>query len=273
MATENNRKPGAGQSPWRLGVVSYLNARPLICGLERESTVRLDFDVPSRLTARLLGGDFDAALVPVIDLLRHKSELQIVSNACIGCDGETLTVRIFSKVPPADIRCIHLDLDSHTSVILARLVWPALYGKDVSFVRLEDAATLEECESVLLIGDKVVGISPEEFRYQVDLGSAWKTWTGLPFVFAVWAADRNRDTRSLGEMLGAARDRGVRKAGQLAIEYGPGHGWPAALAQQYLERYLTFGLTDKHVEGMIRFFDRAAAGGLVPGAQELQATP
>ena len=50
-----------------------------------------------------------------------------------------------------------------------------------------------------------------------------------------------------------------------------GHGWPAALAQQYLERYLTFGLTDKHVEGMIRFFDRATAGGLVPDAQELQA--
>jgi predicted solute-binding protein len=90
-------------------------------------------------------------------------------------------------------------------------------------------------------------------------------------VFAVWAASRDRDTRSLGEMLGAARDRGVRKAGQLAIEYGPGHGWPAALAQQYLERYLTFGLTDKHVEGMIRFFDRATAGGLVPDAQELQA--
>ncbi len=271
MITENSHKHGVGQSPWRLGVVSYLNSRPLICGLERESTVRLDFDVPSRLTARLLSGEFDAALVPVVDILRHKNELQIVSNACIGCDGETLTVRIFSKVPPTDIRRIHLDLDSHTSVILARLIWPALYKQDVSFVRLEDAASLEQCESVLLIGDKVVGISPDEFRYQVDLGSAWKTWTGLPFVFAVWAADRSRDTRSLADVLGAARDRGVRKAGQLAIEYGPGHGWPAALAQQYLERYLTFGLTDKHVEGMICFFDRATADGLVPEAHELQA--
>jgi len=271
MSAENSHKHGVGQSPWRLGVVSYLNARPLICGLERESAVRLDFDVPSRLTARLLGGEFDAALVPVVDLLRHQDELQIVSNACIGCDGETLTVRIFSQVPPTDIRRIHLDLDSHTSVILARLIWPALYGKDVSFVQLQDAASLEQCESVLLIGDKVVGISPDQFRYQIDLGSAWMTWTGLPFVFAVWAADRARDMRSLGEMLDAARDRGVRKAGQLAIEYGPGHGWPAALAQQYLERYLTFGLTDKHVEGMIRFFDRATASGLVPRAQELQA--
>jgi chorismate dehydratase len=117
----------------------------------------------------------------------------------------------------------------------------------------------------------VVGISPDQFRYQVDLGSAWMTWTGLPFVFAVWAADRARDTRALADMLCAARDRGLRKAGQLAVEYGPGHGWPAALAQQYLERYLTFGLTDKHVEGMIRFFDLATASGLAPHAQKLQA--
>ena len=69
----------------------------------------------------------------------------------------------------------------------------------------------------------------------------------------------------LADMLSAARDRGVRKAGELAVEHGPAHGWPLALAQQYLERYLSFGLTDKHAEGMVRFFDRATAGGLARG--------
>ncbi len=271
MRGENSHNYSSGQSPWQVGVVSYLNARPLICGLEKDPAVRLRFDVPSRLTTRLMQGDFDAALIPVTDLLEHICDLQIISDACIGCDGETLTVRVFSKVLPERIRRIHVDLDSHTSVVLARLIWPALHRNDVTFVDLSDSTPVEECESVLLIGDKVVGVDPDQFGYQVDLGSAWKTWTGLPFVFAVWAAPQSKNAKPLTRILSAARDRGLKKAGQLAVEFGPAHGWSASLAQQYLQRYLTFGLTDKHVEGMIRFFDLAKANRLIPDSKEFQA--
>lgn len=230
----------------------------------------MSFDVPSRLTERLANGDFDAALIPVIDLLDPRMDLRIISDACIACDGETLTVRVFSRVPPAEVRRIHVDLDSHTSVALARLIWPALYRQDVEFRDFTEGAPLGECQTVLLIGDKVVSAATADFRYQVDLGGAWKTWTGLPFVFAVWAAPRGTDARPLARMLASARDRGIKKAGQIAVEYGPAHGWSAALAQQYLQRYLLFGLTDKHVEGMMRFLDLARANQFVAGSKELQ---
>ena len=254
-----------------LGVVSFLNARPLIRGLDQEPTIRLLFDVPSSLTNRLLDGEFDAALIPVIDLWEHRSELRIISDSCIGCDGETLTVRVFSQVPPEEISRIFVDGDSRTSVALAKLLWPALFHRHPDFEQLNAEYEINGCESVLLIGDKVVGIDPAQFRYQVDLGGAWKTWTGLPFVFAVWAARRNHDIGVLGAQLAAARDLGVKQAGRMAVEFGPAHGWPVSLAQQYLQRYLTFNLTEKHVEGMVRFFDHAQAGGLILCGEEVQA--
>lgn len=270
MNVNDNQITPAGQSFWRLGVVSYLNAKPLISGLENESAVRLCFDVPSHLPAGLARGEFDAALIPVIDLLYRGCELSIISDACIGSDGETLTVRVFSKVPPDQIRRIHLDLDSHTSAALVRLLWPAVYRQDVEFVDCGESDSIDDFEAVLLIGDKVVAVHPEQFRYQVDLGGAWKTWTGLPFVFAVWAAPKNSASSALGALLSRARDDGVKKAERLAVEYGPAHGWPVSLAQQYLQRYISYGLTDKHVEGMVRFLDLARQHGLSPLREQLQ---
>ena len=271
MDSHDSHNPARSQIRWKLGVVSFLNARPLIFGLDRVPTIRLLFDVPSSLTGRLLNGEFDAALIPVIDIWEHRSSLRIVSDSCIGCDGETLTVRVLSQVPPADVRQIFVDSDSHTSIALAKILWPALFRRQLDFQNLTPRFQVGECEAVLLIGDKVVGVDPAQFRYQVDLGGAWKTWTGLPFVFAVWAARRDHDTGELSAQLATARDLGVKYAGRLAVEFGPAHGWPVSLAQEYLQRYLTFSLTEKHVEGMVRFFDHAQARSLSPRGEELQA--
>ena len=178
---------------------------------------------------------------------------------------------MFSKVPPDQIQRIYVDPDSRTSIVLAKLIWPALYGNDVAFVDLDSAANFDHHESILLIGDKVVAMQLDEFRYQVDLGSAWKTWTGLPFVFAVWAADAGPNTVALGRFLSTVRDAGIRQVGQLAVEFGPAHGWTPALAQQYLQHNLRFGLSDKHVEGMVRFLDLANERGFAAQRKELQA--
>jgi chorismate dehydratase len=221
--------------------------------------------VPSRLAPRLLAGEFDAALVPVVELLRPEAGLTIVSDACIAADGETLTVRVFSKIPPGDIRRMWVDSDSRSSVTLARVMWPDLYGTDVEFVPLPEGAPVEAFDTVLLIGDKVVAVEPRTFRYQVDLGGAWKTWTGLPFVFAVWAAPRGRAGRALTLELNRARDRGVTRLAELAVEHGPLLGWPVELAQEYLLRYIRYALTEKYVEGMVRFLDLAR--GHLPWAQ------
>ncbi len=257
----------AGTEFWRLGVVSYLNSRPLVHGLDADPAVALHFDVPSRLAVRLDDGSVDAALVPVVDLAAPHRKWKVISDACIGCDGETLTVRVFSRVPPERVARIFVDGDSHTSVVLAQLIWRELYGRPVTVTPLADAPA--DAAAILLIGDKVVTSKPIDFEIETDLGAAWKSLTGLPFVFATWAADAATDTARLGRRLEAARDAGVRCASVIAEDVGPGMGWPVATARRYLTARLSFTMTPRHVQGMRRFLELAVRHQLVPAALEL----
>ena len=253
----------------RLGVVSFLNARPLIEGLERTDGVELTFDVPSRL-AELIDADMvDAALVPVIDLVRRGRAWSIVSDACIGCDGETLTVRVFSRVPAADIRRLHVDGDSHTSVVLASLIWRELYGTELTLVPYDAELEPADREAVLLIGDKVINHRLVDLDLEIDLGGAWKSLTGLPFVFAAWAAKRGRESADLADVLASARDRGVARAAEIGENVGPGMGWPVELAKRYLTRRLVFTMGPRHRQGLALFLELATKHGLVIDPPEL----
>ena len=254
---------------WRLGVVSYLNAKPLIEGLEADPTVKLRHDVPARLPVLLDGGDVDAALVPVIDLVEPHRDWRIVSDACIGCDGETLTVRVFSRVAPEAIRRLHVDGESHTSVVLATILWRERFGTDIEILPFTRNETVAECEAVLLIGDKVVNYTPIDLDIQTDLGFEWKSLTSLPFVFAVWAIPAAVSAEELARKLSQARDDGVRSAERIAVDYGPGLGWPAELAKRYLTSRLKFTLGPRQREGMARFFELARRHGIVRSGREL----
>lgn len=257
--------------PWRIGAVSYLNAKPLIAGLETDSRMRVVLDVPARLPAMLDENDVDAALVPVIDLADHRRNWRIVSDACIGCDGETLTVRVFSRVPPESIRRLHVDGDSHTSVALARIIWRERYECELDVVRYRGDETASTCEAVLLIGDKVVNHSLVDYEIETDLGSEWKSLTSLPFVFAVWAArtDSEVDVAALGRRLSQARDSGVASAEMIAADLGPGLGWPVTLAKRYLATRLKFTLGARQREGMAMFFELASSCGVILKPREL----
>ena len=110
-------------------------------------------------------------------------------------------------------------------------------------------------EAVLLIGDRAVSELAKSFSYQVDLGDAWKSYTGLPFVFAVWAGRSGRVSESLVRRLTSARDRGVGRLENLADQYGPRHGWSVGLARRYLGECLNYYLTLRHREGLTLFLD------------------
>lgn len=257
---------------WRLGVVSFLNSRPLICGLESDARVRLRFEVPSALAALLDQGDVSAALVPVVDFLAPGRAWRILSDACIGCDGETLTVRVFSRVAPESIRTLYVDGDSHTSVALARLLWMELYGARLEVRPWTNDVGEEECEAVLLIGDKVVTQRPIGFDTETDLGSAWKTLTGLPFVFAAWAMPEGVESeraRQLADILSAARDAGQASASRIAESVGPHMGWPVEVARRYLCQRLRYTLTPRAREGLAQFHSLARRHGLVQPDRQL----
>lgn len=254
---------------WRLGVVSYLNAKPLIVGLDHDPGVEMAFDVPARLPAMLDQRDVDVALVPVVDLFAPGRNWSIISNACIACNGETLTVRVFSRGPAEKIRRLHVDGDSHTSVVLARVIWKEMYGVDLDVLPWHGREKDPDCEAVLLIGDKVVSHSLVDLDQETDLGSAWKSLTSLPFVFAVWAAPADLDTGDLADRLAQARDAGVRSAELIAEDFGPGQGFPVAIAKRYLTARLKFTMTERYRDGLRRFMELALKHGLIAPQREL----
>ncbi len=253
----------------RLGVVSYLNAKPLTEGLDDDADLVLTHAVPAALAPMLDANDVDVALVPVIDLVGPGRKWKIVSDACIGCDGETLTVRVFSNIPPSEVETLYVDGDSHTSVALAQVIWLQKFGRRLNIVQLDDSIDRNCCDAILLIGDKVITSHLPHLDIQTDLGGAWKSLTGLPFVFAAWAAKQEYDTGHLDAVLAKARDAGVRNADRIASNVGPGLGWPVELAQRYLTHRLRFTITPRHKEGLTKFVTLAQKLELVPAKQEL----
>lgn len=246
----------AGPAAQQLGAVSYLNAKPLVYGLDQDAGYSVRYDVPARLPTMLDRGIVDTALVPVIDMIAPDRSWKIISDACIGCDGETLTVRVFSRVEAERITRLCVDGDSHTSIALADVIWRERFGRGLHIEPYR--AGDDTAEAILLIGDKVVNHHLIDFDLQIDLGGAWKSLTGLPFVFAVWAAPAALDTAHLARRLGRARDEGVNHARTLAADLGPGLGWPVDLAVRYLTRRLRFTLGPRHREAMQVFFDLVA---------------
>ncbi len=257
--------PASAAATYTLGVVSYLNARPLYDCLTDRDDLLLKAAVPADLAEMLLDGRCDVALLPIVDYWRHKPDLQPVSDACIASDGETMTVRVFSKRPADKVRRLYVDGDSHTSIILAQIVWQELYGSRLELVpwKPDNHSSLDDVDALLLIGDKVVTQPPAGFGFEVDLGSAWKYMTGLPCVFAGWYGAADADFAELAPILSAARDRGRCEAERIARRYAAHHGWPEDLAVQYLAETLKFEFTDAMRTAMDRFFALAVTHGLL----------
>jgi len=278
--------PGGPQSPAvvRIGCVSYLNSKPLIDGLKQGQSPGPDrtghavrFDVPSRLLDDLETGRVDLALCPVIDYHRARTPLVVVPAGGIASDGATLTVRLFSQVPFDQVEQIHADTDSHTSVVLARLVLEHVYRVRPVMVdfdareQVAGARTAAEPATVLLIGDKVVtGTSAAHgYPHQLDLGEAWRGLTGLPFVFAIWMARQGAALGAAPALLEQTRRRNETEIDRIVDKYAASHGWPVALARSYLADHLKFAIGPRETEAMQTFANMAYAAGLIAQARPL----
>jgi chorismate dehydratase len=180
----------------------------------------------------------------------------------IGCEGPTLTVRLFSQTPFEQITTLACDPDSHTSVALARLVLERAYRVRPELIDLY-SATGASGEARLLIGDKVVCEEPAGFEHQLDLGAAWNAMTGLPFVFAVWCARQGVELGDLPQRLAEARERGMGQIDAIVKKYAIPRGWPAGLAIQYLTHYLKFDIGPRQLEAIRLFHQLAAEHGII----------
>ena len=263
----------------RIGAVRYLNTAPLIEGLDQVQGLTLIPAVPSRLAPMLEAGQVDVALASIVDLVGGRVPLTVLPVGMIGCDGPTLTVRVFSEVPLSEVTEVCADTDSHTSVILCRLLFRRRFGRDVVIVPFDARERVVVSEggvrsghpsTVLLIGDKVVTDPTPAVRYphQLDLGEAWKQETGLPFVYAAWACraeDAEKpEIRMAAELLDRQRRHNRTRLDWIASTRAPGARWPADLAGKYLGTLLRYELGAREREAAERFLGMAREAGMLP---------
>jgi chorismate dehydratase len=239
----------------RIAAVSYLNARPLIYGLDADPSCQLLLDVPAKLIDLLRDHRADVALLPVIDYQRM-DDLCIVPVGGIGSEAETLTVRIFSRTPIEKISTLACDVESHTSVALAKIILAEEFGIRPEFVALSKSDAMPDAAR-LLIGDKVICDAPVGFSYQLDLGAAWKKLTGLPFVFAAWMTRVGTNLRDLPAQLERAKRQGLGHVDELIERYALPRGWPAEIARQYLTVNLMYDIGQPQLAA-IRLFHQLA---------------
>ena len=178
----------------KVGAVSYLNTRPLLYGIkqskELSNSIALVEDYPSRISSMLLEGSIDIGLVPVAVLPKLKDYF-IISDYCIGADGDVTSVCLFSDVPLSEIETVLMDYQSETSVGLCKILikhfWkinPAIQYTTGGF-----STQITGTTAGMIIGDRALE-QAKRSKYIYDLSGEWKKFTGRPFVFAAWVANK-----------------------------------------------------------------------------------
>ena len=189
-----------------------------------------------------------------------------------------LSVKVYFRVPPGRVRTLALDEGSRTSAALARVLLALRHGSEPETVPLPldptengltdrrgaSAVANSRADAILLIGDRAMFPVGEEFLCEWDLGAEWNAWTGLPFVFALWAGRPGRGNAVLAETLSAARDAGLRDLAAIAGHEAEVLGLPRSLAENYLKHHLHFILGPAERQGLRLFSRLAVEVGLVP---------
>ncbi|MEJ7591438.1 MAG: menaquinone biosynthesis protein [Planctomycetaceae bacterium] len=248
-----------------IGAVSYLNSRPLIEGLEDLlPSANLVLDYPSRLADSLSDGRLDVALIPSVEYFRRPG-YEVVSDACVAARGEVLSVKLYCRVHPGNIRRLALDEGSRTSAALTKVILADRYGviPKTEPLKMESTTRDSTADAVLLIGDRAMHDPAEPFVEVMDLGQVWYEWTGLPFVFAMWVARQEAHTDGIDDVLSHARDLGLERIAEIAAEEAPRLGLTQAVAHNYLTKNLHYHLMSAERSGLKLFCELAAQHNLV----------
>ena len=187
----------------KISIVSYLNAKPFYYGLRNSQqlikSIRLSLDVPSICATKLANRNVDIGLVPVASIPSIENA-RIITPFCIGSSGAVKSVLLVSDVPVEQLHKIYLDTESVTSVALVKILARELWSIGPEWVDKDISVTPEKPEQVgnVIIGDKAITASQSK-KYVYDLSEEWMKLTGLPFVFAVWVANRDLPTEFISE--------------------------------------------------------------------------
>lgn len=242
----------------KVSVVSYLNSKPFGYGLLKSEILKsidLSFDIPSVCAAKLETGQADIGLIPVAALFGNDS-LQIIGTYCISSEKSVRTVVLASEVPIEAIETVLMDYQSRTSVLLAKVLAKFFWKRDF---RWENTVSGFEQNKIggkiagVVIGDRVFGIE-KKYPYIYDLCEEWLRFTGLPFVFAVWASNKPLTEGFLAEFESALKF-GVENINQFIAEEKD--FYPGVDLFGYFTENIKFSLNDKKREAIELFLELA----------------
>jgi len=266
----------SGALPARIGSVPYLNARPLIYGIEDKVTVC----TPALLADLLHRGQFDVGLVPIAEVLLH-DQYDVVDGIAIASRGPVKSVFLVHRVPIEQIKRVAVDPASRTSAWLVRVILKYGYHLEPEFYPLADAPELSGHEAMMLFGDGAIWYhSSNGSDASLDLGEAWTEMTGLPFVYAVWALQRGvADPVGTGRRRAATAARALPQQLRQAKADGLAHieeivqdstEATPEFRREYLTRNVVHELGDAEKQGIRRFQQYLKEMGLIEKAHELR---
>lgn len=286
-------RPSTPAARLRLGRIPYINCYPVYGAVDR-GIVRLDAElvdgVPTALNARMAAGTLDVSVVSAVEYARDWERYLLLPDLAISCDGPVRSVALFSDRPAGELTgCrVIVSSSSMTSVYLLELLFEHVWHAEPIFVKGDaEAADLgsggpdaqlhdaqgERIAGRLVIGDAALMLSagaiPSAFTHQYDLGSVWKEWTDLPFVFAVWVARRDAapaDVLGVHASLIESRNWGLDNLDTLAAEAAERSGVALFTCREYLVG-LDYGLSYPHLGGLTEFYRRLTVAGRVPPAR------
>jgi chorismate dehydratase len=262
----------------RLGRISWINCYPVYGAVDRglvSMPAELVTGTASELNDLLAAGELQVSVVSAVEYARNAAAYHLLPDLAITCDGPVHSVALFSRRPveALDGCTVLRTASSRTSVLLLDLLARHRWRVQPRFatVRAEamDLAGLAGLphEAVLVIGDAALLLAAQElYPVRVDLGAEWKAWTGLPFVFAVWAARREAGleaVQAVHQRLLESRAWGLAHLDELAADAARTTGVPEPVCRAYLAD-LDYSLSYRHLAGLTDFFRRLAQDGLVP---------
>jgi chorismate dehydratase len=243
----------------RLGRISYVNMAPVFYRLGAE--VEEVSGVPTDLNGKLLAGELDLAPISSIEYARHADRLRILPRLCVSSEGAVDSIQLVSRVPLEHVRRIAITPESATSVVLTKVLLP-----EAGHVPAD-----EDAEAKLLIGDAALKSAFEDPTPHFDLGRLWLERTGLPMVFAVWAAPEPvaAGLAELEDALVASVRRARAEPERLAYEAAERYGYPAGFLARYFEK-LRYSFGPRERAGLVSFLELAREAGELDRVPELR---
>jgi chorismate dehydratase len=244
----------------RLGRISYVNMAPVFYGLEAD--VEEVVGVPTELNRMLLDDEIDIAPIPSIEYARNAERLRILPRLCVSSEGAVDSIQLVTRIPFGQIRSVAVTPESATSVVLVRILLPKAEIVPLGF---------EDADAKLLIGDAALRSAFEDPTPHFDLGRLWLDRTGLPMVFAVWAAPEPlaEGLVDLEHSLVASVRLARSEPERLARQASETHGYPAGFLARYFEK-LRYSFGPRERAGLYAFLEMARDVGELPHVPELR---